>query len=228
MLNESLAYDSQLREKRNENTAAYATDKSYFANSDEFLCKIRGEDRLLPIITLVIYWGDKKWDGATNLTELLDFSDIDEELKKYVSNHTIHFIHIDEITNLKNFKTEIRHTIGLYNYRNNLDKFQDYIKENKQELSHLDTETLFTISNLISEKKLSTLQSENEEQEETNMCKALDDMRKLARMEGKLEGKNEHTKELIQKKLAKGKSISMIADELEETVEEIERFLKVM
>ena len=46
--------------------------------------------------------------------------------------------------------------------------------------------------------------------------------------EGKSEGMNDKIKELITKKLSKGKSIPTIADELEESVEVIERFIAAM
>ena len=50
----------------------------------------------------------------------------------------------------------------------------------------------------------------------------------IGRSEGISIGREERTRELIQKKLAKGKSISVIADELEETEEEIQRLMKAM
>ena len=39
-------------------------------------------------------------------------------------------------------------------------------------------------------------------------------------------GETNHTKSLIQKKLAKNKSIEQIADELEASVEEVERYIQ--
>ena len=77
-----------------------------------------------------------------------------------------------------------------------------------------------------------------------NMCEALTQLIEDGRNEGRNEGisigRNEgisigrdegisiKMKELIRKKLSKGKSISVIADELEATVGEIERFMEVM
>ena len=43
---------------------------------------------------------------------------------------------------------------------------------------------------------------------------------------GKAEGRTEHLKQQVQKKLAKGKSIEVIADELEESVSAIENVLE--
>ena len=72
------------------------------------------------------------------------------------------------------------------------------------------------------------------------MCEALTQLIENGRNEGISIGRNEgrdegisigvekNMKELIRKKLSKGKSISVIADELEATVGEIERFMEVM
>lgn len=59
-------------------------------------------------------------------------------------------------------------------------------------------------------------------EERFDMCKAFEDMR----LEGKLEGEESKLAELTQKKLAKGKSIAIIADELEETEEKIRELIQ--
>ena len=41
----------------------------------EFLSGFRKTDRLHPCITLVLFWGEK-WDGPTDLYDLLDFESI--------------------------------------------------------------------------------------------------------------------------------------------------------
>ena len=46
------------------------------------------------------------------------------------------------------------------------------------------------------------------------------------RQEGQQEGQQEKLKELVKRKLEKGKSIDVIAEELEETTEEIARIIK--
>ena len=37
------------------------------ANSVEFLSKFKKEDRLTPVVTIVVYFGTKEWDGPTDL-----------------------------------------------------------------------------------------------------------------------------------------------------------------
>ena len=52
--------------------------------------------------------------------------------------------------------------------------------------------------------------------------------RQEGQQEGRQEGQQEKLKELVKRKLEKGKSIDVIAEELEETTEEIARIIKSM
>ena len=50
-------------------------------NGDEFLSGMRKTDKFTAVITVVVYYGEKPWDGARSLHEMLN---IPEEMKKYV------------------------------------------------------------------------------------------------------------------------------------------------
>ncbi|MBR4027710.1 MAG: Rpn family recombination-promoting nuclease/putative transposase [Lachnospiraceae bacterium] len=51
---------------------------------DEFLSRMKKTDKLLSVITIVVYYGEKPWDGAKTLHEMLD---IPEEMKPYVNDY---------------------------------------------------------------------------------------------------------------------------------------------
>ena len=51
---------------------------------DEFVSRMKKTDKLLPVITIVVYYGEKPWDGAKTLHEMLD---IPEEMKPYVNDY---------------------------------------------------------------------------------------------------------------------------------------------
>lgn len=53
-------------------------------NRDEYLSGMRKTDKLMPVITIVVYYGDQPWDGATTLHGMLD---IPEEVGKYVNDY---------------------------------------------------------------------------------------------------------------------------------------------
>lgn len=53
---------------------------------DEFLSRMKKTDKLIPVITVVVYYGEKSWDGATSLHEILN---IPEGMAKYVNDYKI-------------------------------------------------------------------------------------------------------------------------------------------
>lgn len=53
-------------------------------SQDEFLSRMCRADKFVPVITVVVYYGERPWDGATNLHGMLD---IGEELAPYVSDY---------------------------------------------------------------------------------------------------------------------------------------------
>lgn len=59
-LQDALAYDRQIKKIKRMNQR----QEQKFPNSGEFLSKIRKEDYIQPVITLVVYWGEAEWQGA--------------------------------------------------------------------------------------------------------------------------------------------------------------------
>lgn len=53
-------------------------------NEDEFLSKMKKTDKFIPVITVVVYYGEKTWDGAESLHEMLD---IPEEMRQFVNDY---------------------------------------------------------------------------------------------------------------------------------------------
>lgn len=53
-------------------------------SEDEYLSKMRKTDKLIPVITVVVYYGEKPWNGAVSLHEMLN---IPEEVAQYVNDY---------------------------------------------------------------------------------------------------------------------------------------------
>ncbi len=53
---------------------------------DEYLSGMKKTDKFLPVITIIVYYGEKVWDGALSLHEMLD---IPEGMKTFVNNYKI-------------------------------------------------------------------------------------------------------------------------------------------
>lgn len=51
---------------------------------DEYLSRMKRTDRFIPVITVVVYYGDNPWDGATTLHGMLDIPD---RMKPFVNDY---------------------------------------------------------------------------------------------------------------------------------------------
>ena len=72
------------------NTNAKETSDSAGRQSltaDEYLSRFSKADRLQPVITLVLYCGEKEWDGARRLHELLDLDKLPSSIRGYVADY---------------------------------------------------------------------------------------------------------------------------------------------
>lgn len=76
-------------------------------NEDEYLSRMRKTDKLTAVITIVVYYGEKPWDGATSLHEMLN---IPKEMKEYVNDY-------------KMILVEARHNDLMLHNTNNVDFF---------------------------------------------------------------------------------------------------------
>lgn len=70
---------------------------------DEYLSRMRQDDRLIPVITLVMYYGENPWNGAKSLCEMLH---IPNEIRPFVNDYKIFLIEArenkPELHNMKN------------------------------------------------------------------------------------------------------------------------------
>ena len=82
----------------------------------EYLSGFYKEDRLTPVITLVIHFGAEEWDGPLSLHEMMEGKDT--ELLKYVQDYRIHLIDPSKLTKeqLGKFSTSLREVLGYIKY----------------------------------------------------------------------------------------------------------------
>ena len=67
MLYDGLTYTDQIRELWRRRRGGGAPQGKGELSTEEFLSRFRREDFIYPILTLVFYYDEKKWDGATDL-----------------------------------------------------------------------------------------------------------------------------------------------------------------
>ena len=187
----------------------------------EYLYGFRKEDKLFPAVTFILYSGLKPWDGPKSLYDMLDFTDIPEELKQLVSDYKINLVEIRKLKDTSVFKTDVRQVFDFIRYSNDkyalkkLVETDDYYKNMEEDA--FDVAVQYTNAMELIEAK-----EYYEKEGSVDMCKALTELIE----DGKQEGKDEKLKELVEKKVKKGFSVPEIADMLEESEEKIKEIVE--
>ena len=196
-------------------------------NGSEYISGFSKEDRIIPVITIVLYYGERKWDGATDLYGLMDVrhypKEIRQQLRMVVNNFHINLLDVRHMNNPDVFQSDLRQVFNFLKRDSDKDALMAYLEEHKQEYDHLSWETVDMIGQL-SKFDVSKFQRQDEEEGgKHKMCKAIDDLMNDAMEEGrkreraKMEEEQKYFKRQILNKLHK----SHFSKDQIEKVEEI-------
>jgi predicted transposase/invertase (TIGR01784 family) len=124
--------------------------------------------KLKPVITLVIYYGTKKWNHSF---DIIDNLDVDSNIKEYISNYKIKVLSISELTDeeLESYNKDIRQLFKYVKKSNNKEDISSIMTDNdfkKVKKEIVDAINILTKSNIKYE----------EGDDEVNMCKGLDEL----------------------------------------------------
>ncbi len=190
MMQEALAYDRQLKEIKRENRDKLRGRD--FTEAGEFLSKVTKADRLYPVVTLVVYWGEDKWLGAKSLHDMICFGEdetLASALKRLIPEYPLHFLNLSEELDYQCFHSEIRTLFELYSRRNDKEAFCQYLNYDSKCMS-IDEETTWTLAKMLNMdmRRLIKRQKERNGGDSYMMCKAIEDLIAEGKTEGKAEG----------------------------------------
>ena len=189
----------------------------------EFISKFRKTDKLCPCITIVLYYGEN-WDGAKTLHELLDFTDIPDNLRKYVNDYSVHIFDILQIENVEVFKTDLKQIFSFLQCSKDKNRLKKLV-ESDSTYQQLEEDAYDMICVLANAEKLISIKEEYKKEGKVNMCQALEewleDNRRIGVKQGIEQGIEQAMFRIVCKKIRKNYTLDMIADDLEESVEVI-------
>ena len=180
---DSVGYDAQWRRIR----TVHRQRKDL--QGKEYLSGFGKEDRLAPILTLVVYFGQEPWDGPRTLKEMLDLRYCPPEVATQIADYPLHLIEVRSYPHIERFHSDLQYVFGFLQRDREKEELYHYVTENQAAFSHLDGAAYQMIrvmsrsSRLLGEKE----EYENEEGE-YDMGQALLDMREESKEEGKREG----------------------------------------
>lgn len=207
MLAEALEYDRQWQENRKRH-------KQYkdLKQKDELLSGMKKTDKFVPVITLVVYYGEEKWDAANSLYELLKFGNADERFCNLVENYKIHVFDYHDYDSFEMFCGELKQVFSFLKHSDNLKLLQKHLAEHEEEYYNISEASCELISTITHSKELMRLQASKKEG--VDMCKALQELRQEGYNEGKEQGIKNIVTALIEDYLEEGFSKEKIMDKL--------------
>lgn len=154
---------------------------------DEFLSGIRREDKLVPVVTAVLYFGDR-WDGAKSLHEMFRLGPETEALREYIPDYKIHLISVQELPDEAAFRSPLQQIFSMVKYNKDKKKLYRYVTEHREELRQFDDVEMTAALVLLGEQKRLAQMLAEQETEAFDMCRAIDELIEDGRTEGLAEG----------------------------------------
>ena len=203
-----MGYDQYSYNKQYQERKRYYKNNNIALKGDEFISGIRKTDRFLPVITLVLYYGEEEWISPRCLHDILD---IPPEIKDLVSDYDIKIIDMKENNlNLNNQNNKDLFKVLSIVYDNEKDR-----KERRQELTEYEN------SRHINDKVIDVIAAttkikiDYDKEDKRKVCRLWDELRE--------EGEMIKLISLCCQKYKKGLSPEVAADHLEQQVDDIKR-----
>lgn len=188
---DAYTYDKQL------NTIRQKHREKKDLRGAEYIAGFSPDDRIIPVITVCIYYGEEPWNAPKSLHELIDFEHFPEQerefMKVLVNDYNLIVLDIRhmEVAAIEGMETDLRYLFGMI--RNSHDKraMEGYIKSHQNELKNIDEDIYNAIATMTSIDILDDVVYRARKEGGIDMCKAFEEM--IA------EGKAEERKLSIQK-----------------------------
>ena len=189
MVYDALQYDKQVAMIAAANRRNKRFSSGTMRNNGEFLSGFLRTDKILPVITLTLYFGTEPWDGPLSLREMYDIND--SKLLDFVPDYRVQLIQPMTLSedDFEKFHTSLREVLQTIKYSVDAQKLTEYITQNER-MHRLDlpaANVINTVAGIGLEIK--------QDRGKVDMCKAIEDLKAESRAEGREEGREEgHTK----------------------------------
>ena len=182
---------------------------------DEFLSKMRKEDRLHPIISIVLYYSEKSWDGPMCLKDMI--VEMPEEIERIFSDYKMNLVQIRESEQYTFHNEEVRAVFEISReiFNGNLDKINEKYRDRDL------TPELITVIGKITDS--AELVRQGKIEEVANMCTALEKWEKENIERGTKRGIEKGIAKMVLTLLNKGKTVEETADWLDLTEEYVRK-----
>ena len=183
---DALQYERQIRDL----AALHRREKDYRGHTAaEYLSGFYEEDRIRPVITLVVYFGTEPWTAPRSLVEMMEPQK--PEIMQFVQDYKLHLIEPLGLSDadLKKFRTEFGTLMKFLRVFHDREKLQDFL-QNDRSVRKLGTDTAMVMAACTS---LKIPIDRNEEVMDMSNAweELLEEREARGRVEGRVEGRAE-------------------------------------
>jgi hypothetical protein len=151
-------------------------------NAGEFLSGFWKSDRLIPSITVMIYFGAEKWDGPLSLFEMMDVED--PEILQFMNDYKINLIAPAQMADeeIMKFQSSLREVLLFIKYSKDKENLNRIMQANEKRFREVERRAADVI------KAVTNVDLQYEESEvEVDMCQAWQDMQMESRLKQAVE-----------------------------------------
>ncbi len=178
MLWDSLTYDRQVKERKRSRLK-----QRQWGSNAEFLSGFGKEDKLVPVLSIVLNLSGERWDGPLGLHEMLAVQEAG--VLSWVNDYRIHLVdpHGMSMEEIELFRTDMRDVLKFIRFSGNLANIRA-IAEADPGFHNMSREAAQLV-NLYTNAGLKYIEKEGGH---VDMCQAMIDLKEEGRQEGRQEG----------------------------------------
>lgn len=152
-------------------------------SSGEFLSGFWDEDRLIPSVTVTIYFGTEEWTGPMSLFDMMDVKD--PRVLACMNDYKLHLIAPARMSDeeIMKFQSSLREVLLFIKHSKNKEELDRILKENEKRFKEVERRAVDVIE-VITNAGLKYEESE----ESIDMCQAIQEIRMEERRMGEQEG----------------------------------------
>ena len=215
------SHRKEMKRKKEEGEAS-AEEGGKTPSTGEFLSGFWVEDRLIPSITVTIFFGSEEWDGPLSLFEMMDVSDPD--VLACMDNYHVRLIAPAQMTDeeIMKFQSSLREVMLFIKYskdRENLNRVLVTNEKRFRELERRAADVIETITN-------SGIKYD-ESEEVVDVCQAIREIRMEERKIGEQDGELKKAREAAENLHEMGLDTDKIAQAVGYAVETVKGWLGI-
>lgn len=183
----NLHYEVDQYEKQAAGIRKEIKGKKTALTAGEYLYGFGKDSRLYPVVTFVIYSGKEPWDGPMSLHDIIDFSDIPQELQNKISNFSINLVDVRRLDDTSIFQTDVKYVFDFIRCAENKEKLYELV-QNEPYYREMDEEAYNIVSLYTNSLELAKIEAEKGKEGKRDVCQAIKELIEDGRQEGIKEG----------------------------------------